>query len=62
MTIALREPNLVGSLIPVDNAPIDTNLKSDFYKYLEGMQEVQNAAVKTQAQADEILIKYENVR
>ncbi|KAI4254079.1 MAG: hypothetical protein LQ352_003298 [Teloschistes flavicans] len=60
MTIALREPNLVGSLIPVDNAPIDTNLKSDFYKYLEGMQEVQNAAVKTQAQADEILIKYEN--
>lgn len=62
MTIALRAPHLVGALIPVDNAPVDAVLKSDFYKYLEGMQEIQNAAVKRQAQADEILSKYENVR
>ncbi|KAI4204365.1 MAG: hypothetical protein LQ350_001121 [Teloschistes chrysophthalmus] len=60
MTIALRAPHLVGALIPVDNAPVDAVLKSDFYKYLEGMQEIQNAAVKRQAQADEILSKYEN--
>lgn len=62
MTIALRAPHLVGALIPVDNAPVDAVLKGDFYKYLEGMQEIQNAEVKRQAQADEILSKYENVR
>ncbi|KAL8687019.1 MAG: hypothetical protein Q9218_006688 [Villophora microphyllina] len=60
MTVALRSPNLVGALVPVDNAPVDAILKSDFYKYLEGMEEIQDAGVKKQAQADQILSKYED--
>ncbi|KAL8723424.1 MAG: hypothetical protein Q9225_000255 [Loekoesia sp. 1 TL-2023] len=62
MTVALRSPNLLGALIPVDNAPVDAALKSDFRKYLEGMREVEEAAVKKAAEADQILKKYEDVR
>lgn len=61
MTVALRSPQLVGALIPVDNAPIDANLKSDFHKYVQGMRDIEEAHVKTQAEADDILIKYEKV-
>lgn len=62
MTVALRSPQLVGALIPVDNAPIDANLKSDFHKYVQGMRDIQDAQVKKQAEADDILKKYEEVR
>ena len=61
MTVALRSPHLVGALIPVDNAPIDANLKSDFHKYLQGMRDIEEAQVRRQAEADDILKKYEEV-
>lgn len=62
MTVALRSPSLPSALIPVDNAPVDANLKSDFRKYLEGMREIEEARVTRQAEADQILQKYEDVR
>lgn len=62
MTVALRSPNLLGALIPVDNAPVDASLKSDFRKYLQGMREIEEAGVTKQAEADQILQKYEDVR
>ena len=61
MTVALRSPGMLGAVIPVDNAPIDAVLRGDFQKYVEGMQEIQNAQVKTQSEADRILTKYEQV-
>lgn len=61
MTVALRSPHLVGALIPVDNAPVDANLKSDFHKYIHGMRDIEEAQVKRQAEADDILKKYEEV-
>ncbi|KAL9595805.1 MAG: hypothetical protein Q9219_006220 [cf. Caloplaca sp. 3 TL-2023] len=61
MTVALKNPNLLGALIPVDNAPVDACLTSNFRNYLQGMQEVQEAKVKKQVEADEILGKYEDV-
>lgn len=61
MTVALRSPHLVGALIPVDNAPVDANLKSDFHKYVQGMRDIEEAKVKRQAEADDILKKYEEV-
>lgn len=61
MTVALRSPKLVGALISVDNAPVDAKLANDFDKYLVGMQEIEEAEVKKQAEADRILRKYENV-
>ncbi|KAL8944402.1 MAG: hypothetical protein Q9216_000453 [Gyalolechia sp. 2 TL-2023] len=62
MTVALRSPEALGALISVDNAPIDANLASDFRKYLEGMQEIEEAEVKKQVEADQILRQYEDVR
>lgn len=61
MTVALRYPQLVGALIPVDNAPVDAILKSDFHKYVQGMRDIEEAQVKKQGEADDILKKYEEV-
>lgn len=61
MTVALRSPGLLGALIPVDNAPVDTNLKSDFHRYVQGMREIDERRVKKQAEADKILENYEKV-
>ena len=62
MTVALRSSNLLRALIPVDNAPVDALLKSDFSRYLEGMREIESTGVRKQAEADHILRKYEDVR
>jgi pimeloyl-ACP methyl ester carboxylesterase len=59
MTMALRKPQTISALIPVDNSPIDAALKSDFGKYVQGMKEVENANVSKQSDADTILQKYE---
>lgn len=61
MTVALRSPQHVGALIPVDNAPVDANLKNDFHKYVQGLREIEEAQVKKHAEADAILKKYEEV-
>lgn len=61
MTIALRSTSLLGALIPVDNAPVDALLKSDFGRYLEGMREIESTGIRKQVEADHILSKYEDV-
>ena len=61
MTVALRSPTIVSALVPVDNAPVDANLSSDFPKYIQGMREVDDAGVNNRAEADIILKKYEEV-
>ena len=62
MTVALRSPRIVSALVPVDNAPVDANLSSDFPKYIQGMREIDEAGVKKHVEADTILKKYEEVR
>ncbi|KAJ5386262.1 hypothetical protein N7509_008803 [Penicillium cosmopolitanum] len=59
MTMALRTPERVSGLIPVDNAPVNATLKSDFPKYVRGMQHVENEKVKKQSEASKILEAYE---
>ena len=62
MTLGLRSPSLLRALIAVDNAPVDANLKSDFYKYIQGLREIEEKQVNKHAEADEILTEYEKVR
>lgn len=62
MTVALRSPERVSGLIPVDNAPVNAALKSDFPKYVRGMQHVEKAKVSKQSDANKILEEYEEVR
>ncbi|USW51614.1 Putative alpha/beta hydrolase-1 [Septoria linicola] len=59
MAVALRKQVKIGSLIPVDNAPIDAALKSDFSKYIIGMRKIEGSSVKTMKEADKILQNYE---
>lgn len=59
MTVALRSPSLLRALVPVDNAPIDANLKSDFHIYVQGMREIEDRHVSKHKDADKILERYE---
>ena len=61
MTVALRSPTVVRALIPVDNAPVDAVLESNFSKYIQGMREIEEKHVTRQPQADEVLKSYEDV-
>ena len=61
MCVALKSPHKVANLIPVDNAPVDAALKTDFGLYLTGMRKVQRARVKTRREAEEILAPYAKV-
>ncbi|KAF2261034.1 alpha/beta-hydrolase [Lojkania enalia] len=58
MTVALRNPDCCQNIIAVDNAPVDAALSSDFPKYVEGMRKIEEAKVKSQKEADEILQPY----
>ncbi|CAA9958031.1 Mitochondrial hydrolase [Pyrenophora teres f. maculata] len=58
MTMALRNPDCCANIIPVDNAPVDAALSSDFPKYAEGMQHVEKAQPKSQKEADQLLEPY----
>lgn len=59
MVLALQSPELVETIVSVDNAPIDAALSSNFGKYIQGMKRIEEANVKGQKQADEILQEYE---
>ncbi|BCS18951.1 putative alpha/beta hydrolase [Aspergillus puulaauensis] len=59
MTVALNAPELVSALIPVDNAPVNSPLRTDFGKYVRGMQHIESANVTKQSDADKILQDYE---
>jgi pimeloyl-ACP methyl ester carboxylesterase len=58
MTMALRNPNCCANIIPVDNAPVDAALSSDFPKYAEGMQRVEAAKPTSQKEADAVMQPY----
>ena len=62
MCVALKSPEKVANLIPVDNAPVDAELKTDFGRYVRGMREMERKKVKRQSEADEILAPYAKVR
>jgi hypothetical protein len=62
MTLALRFPDMINDLVSVDNAPMDAALLSNFGKYIQGMRKIEDAGVTRQAEADEILRDYEEVR
>lgn len=61
MVVALRSSTSIGALIPVDNAPVDATLKSDFSKYVQGLRNVEETRVAKSIEADDILRKYEEV-
>ena len=58
MTMALRNPDCCANIIPVDNAPVDAALSSDFPKYAEGMQHVEKSQPKSQREADKLMEPY----
>lgn len=59
MTVALRNRVRIGSLIPVDNAPVDAALHSAFAKYVQGMRKIDETVIRRQSEADAILQPYE---
>ena len=55
MTLALTSPSKIANLIPVDNAPVDAALKSDFGQYVQGMRRIADSPPKSQREADSML-------
>ncbi|KAK5090874.1 hypothetical protein LTR05_001051 [Lithohypha guttulata] len=62
MTCALRSPRAYSGIVPLDNAPVDAALKSDFGNYVRAMLEIEaaNPPLTKQSDADKILEKYES--
>ncbi|KAI0167045.1 alpha/beta-hydrolase [Hypoxylon sp. FL1284] len=60
MALCLGQPSLIGSLVAVDNAPVDATLGGSFGRYVRGMRRVDEAGVTRQADADAILREYES--
>ena len=60
MTVALRNKVPIANLIPVDNAPVDAALHSDFAKYITGMRRIEDTTIHRQSEADAILKDYED--
>lgn len=61
MTLALRSPDFVSSLVAVDNAPMDGILGPEFPDYVRSMKKIDAAGVTRQAEADRILQEAEEV-
>lgn len=61
MALALWQPDRIANLIAVDNAPVDAALKSDFHQYVQGMKEVERVGVKSQKEADALLVPFVKV-
>ena len=62
MTLALRSPDLPEAVVAVDNAPVKAKLNDQFPRYCEGMQKLERLGLSSQADADNILSAYEEVR
>lgn len=62
MACALRAPTSYSGIVPLDNAPVDAALKSDFGNYVRAMQEIEShdPPLTKQSDADKILEKYES--
>ncbi|KAF4582916.1 alpha beta fold family [Ophiocordyceps camponoti-floridani] len=58
MTLALRAPDLVASLISVDNAPVRKHNQDDFGQYIRGMAQVEAASLTSRSQADKVLEQF----
>ena len=61
MTMALRQPKEYTGIVPVDNAPLDAALKSDFGMYVNAMKEIEDVRPRLgkQSEADKLLERYE---
>lgn len=55
MVLALRHPSLIKFLVPVDNAPVDAAISSDFARYVRCMKGIEAAQLSKQSEADELL-------
>ncbi|KAK9236627.1 Alpha/Beta hydrolase protein [Lipomyces kononenkoae] len=59
MAVALRRPDIVESMIAVDNAPIDAALGSDIPKYVQALRSIDRMGLRSVKDAFEVLGKYE---
>ncbi|KAI8344162.1 Alpha/Beta hydrolase protein [Chlamydoabsidia padenii] len=60
MAAALQQPEKISKLISVDMPPVPLQLSQGFVRYIEGMQQVDQAQCTKQSQADAILQSYES--
>ena len=65
MALALQPdlpPGLLANLVVVDSAPINRDLDTQIFRYIDGMKDVERQNVRTKEAAAEILAQYTKVR
>lgn len=60
MSVALRKPSLISSIIAVDNAPIEAALHSSFGGYVRAMRQIEDSHLTKTKEADAILAEVES--
>ncbi|KAK2749181.1 hypothetical protein FQN57_006796 [Myotisia sp. PD_48] len=55
MTLALKSPEMISSIVSVDNAPVSTRVSTDFVSYIRAMEAIEKANVVKHSEADKIL-------
>ena len=64
MALALQPdlpPGLLANLVVVDSAPINRDLDTQIFRYIDGMKDVERQNVGTKEAAAEILAQYTKV-
>lgn len=62
MTLALREPKLLGALISVDNAPVVAPLGGEFLTYIQSMRVIEKSRIVKRNEADQVMERVEKVQ
>ncbi|KAI9045593.1 putative alpha/beta fold family hydrolase [Aspergillus affinis] len=59
LTLALHNSDIVSDVVAVDNGPIALPIPNDFKKYMDGLEEVEQAKIRTHTEGERILAKFE---
>ncbi|KAK2787196.1 hypothetical protein FQN53_005620 [Emmonsiellopsis sp. PD_33] len=59
LALALHSPELVSSVVAVDNCPIRLPVPDEFKKYLTALAAVERSKIRTHLEGDKILAEYE---
>ena len=62
MTLALRDPKLLGALISVDNAPVAAPIGVDFLTYIQSMRVIEKRKIIKRSEADQVMELVEKVQ
>ncbi|KAE8554089.1 hypothetical protein EYB25_002627 [Talaromyces marneffei] len=59
LALSLHAPDLISTVVAIDNCPITLPIPADFQKCIDALAEVNNVRIKTHSEGERILARYE---